>query len=285
MAGIYNRDGINYGGLIGSALQNRLSNIQRQAEYDKNLGSLWGGFGQRTGGYYGTALNTMGQREFQEQEALKRAQEAALEAERNRKFQEAQQLKQIAANKELAMINAGVSNANKESEAQERLEKLLIQKGNLEANGMDTRDIDVSIARIYRDYPNLAGTENSEQWDPTQSVQYKLAQYGDYNAKDNTGEELFEAWNNLMGFKTPEAVKALAKIDKEIQKRDKADELNKQMQNEIDAFKGNLTDKLINAGYTREEAGGVIRLRDRTGRIVKSVGKNGKPVKEDDDWS
>lgn len=106
MAGIYNRDGINYGGLIGSALQNRLSNIQRRAEYDKNLGSLWGGLGQRTGGYFGGALDTIGQREFQEQEALKRAQEAALEAERQRKFQEAQQLKQIEANERIAKISA-----------------------------------------------------------------------------------------------------------------------------------------------------------------------------------
>ena len=116
MAGIYTRDGINYGGLLGSALQNRLSNMQRQAEYERNKGSIWGGFGQRAGNYLGTAINTMGQREFEEQEALRRAQEAALEAERNRQFQEAQQLKQIAANERIAKINARQAEIEKSDE-------------------------------------------------------------------------------------------------------------------------------------------------------------------------
>ena len=58
---VYSRDNINYGGMLQNAIANRVANAQREAQYIKDKGTLWGNtvsnvantVGRAIGGYNG----------------------------------------------------------------------------------------------------------------------------------------------------------------------------------------------------------------------------------------
>ena len=274
--GIYNRDNINYGGLLGNAMAQRANIIQRDYETYMKQPEAWANATRNSGQAVGDALMSMAKYKYDENQAdLNRQQQFDI-LQKQQEFNKAEN----ALNRENALKIAQMNNANtmasRESEARARLEKLFIQKSTLEAAGQDTREINASIAQIMRDYPSIASQVKSdlakqEPYDPTKDVRYQLAKYKGVNAKDNDTGTLFEAYNALQGYKTPEAIERLGEIEHQIAIAEAQDELNKQLETEINKFNGGLSSKLANNGYTVEYAGPVINLVSRTGRIVKQV--------------
>ena len=103
MAGIYSRDQINYGGMLGNAMANRANYLQRRYDRVAQMGQNWGNAVANSGKIVQDAFNTYAnyanqrdnlaaQRQFQHDEALKRAEEQlarqreqeAWQAEQNR---------------------------------------------------------------------------------------------------------------------------------------------------------------------------------------------------------
>lgn len=293
MAGIYQRDNINYGGMLGNAMANKANFLQRRYDRVAQMGQNWGNAVQQNGktiqdalykiaGNYYEQDKLAAQQQFQHDEALKRAEEQLARQREQEAWQARQNYLNRKTTMDVALLNKAEGRANRESEARARLEKLYIQKSNLEGLGQDTRDIDVSIAQIMRDYPRI-GTQVKEDlakqpaYDPTQDVRYQLAKYKDVSAKNNDTSDLFQAYNALQPYKTPEAIARLGELEREIGISEAQDELNKQLKSEIDNFKGGLSAKLANNGYTIEYAGPVINLISRTGRIVKQVPRPKRP--------
>lgn len=299
---IYQRDNINYGGMLGNAMANRANYLQHRYDRVAQMGQNWGNAVQQSGktiqdalykiaGNYYEQDKLAAQQQFQHDEALKRAEEQLA----RQREQEAWQAKQNELNRkttmDVALLNKAEGRANRESEARARLEKLYIQKSNLQGLGQDTRDIDVSIAQIMRDYPSIGAQVQEDlakqpAYDPTQDVRYQLAKYKDVSAKNNDTGDLFQAYNALQPYKTPEAIARLGELEREIGIAEAQDELNKQLKAEIDNFKGGLSAKLANNGYTIEYAGPVINLISRTGRIVKQFPrpKKATPSKPSNNW-
>lgn len=56
MAGIYTRDNVNYSQMLQNAIANRARNAERQADYIKNQGKLWGETATNVGKYFGRGI-------------------------------------------------------------------------------------------------------------------------------------------------------------------------------------------------------------------------------------
>lgn len=125
--GIYTRDQINYGGMLGNAMANRANYLQHRYDRVAQMGQNWGNAVQQSGKAVQDAFNTAAQyqynkdqlaaqQEFQANEALKRAQEQLA----RQREQEAWQAKQNELNRQntydIALMNKGV--ANQERQAQ-----------------------------------------------------------------------------------------------------------------------------------------------------------------------
>lgn len=273
--GIYNRDNINYGGLLGNAMAQRANIIQRDYENYMKQPEAWANATRNSGKAAGDALMSMAKYKYDENQAALNRQQQFDILQKQQEFNKAENALSRENALKIAQMNNANTMASRESEARTRLEKLFIQKSTLEAAGQDTREINASIAQIMRDYPSIANQvkndlANQEPYDPTKSVEYQLAKYKNLTAKSDTGD-LFQAYNAIQGYKTPEAVARLGELDKYIEDAMAQDELNKQLGTEIGKFNGGLSAKLANNGYTVEYAGPVINLVDRHGRIVKQV--------------
>lgn len=173
--------------------------------------------------------------------------------------------------KELANIQRQEQREINLNEARDTLSKLQIMKDNAVQQGHDTRDIDVQIASVYRDYPELASKEVvTNEYDPRNSVEYVLADIEDID-DNNTQEEINEAIKKVSKYKTPESVKALNKLDKALIKRQKKEESQEKYKAEVDAWtNGNDISKyLSNLGLEIQLAGDKERLvNKKTGKII-----------------
>ena len=289
--GIYQRDNINYGGMLGNAMAQRANIIQRDYDNYMKQPMAWANAVQNSGKIAQDALMSMAKYKYDENQAdLNRQQQLDVlkkQQDFNRVENDLNRKNTLA----IAQMNNANTLASRESEARTRLEKLFIQKSTLEAAGQDTRDINASIAQIMRDYPSIAqqvkgDLARQEPYDPTKDVRFQLAKYKDVNAKDYDTGVLFEAYNALQPYKTPEAIGRLGEIEHQIEIAQVQDELNKQLKDEISKFNGGLSPKLANNGYTVEYAGPVINLVSKTGSIVKQVPrKTGKaPSKPSTNW-
>lgn len=124
---IYQRDNINYGGMLGNAMANRANYLQRRYDRVAQMGQNWGNAIQQSGKAVQDAFNTAAryqynkdqlaaQQEFQSNEALKRAQEQLARQQE----QEAWQAKQNELNRQntydIALMNKGI--ATQERQAQ-----------------------------------------------------------------------------------------------------------------------------------------------------------------------
>lgn len=56
MAGIYTRDNVNYSQMLQNAIANRARNAERQADYIKNQGKLWGETATNVGNIIGRGI-------------------------------------------------------------------------------------------------------------------------------------------------------------------------------------------------------------------------------------
>lgn len=158
------------------------------------------------------------------------------------------------------------------NEARDTLANLQIMKDKAVQQGHDTRDIDVQIASVYREYPQLASIEDVtlKDYDPRDSVEYVLADIEDID-DNNTQEEINEAIKKVSKYKTPESVRALNKLDKALIKRQKKEESQEKYKAEVDAWtNGNdISTYLYNLGMEIQLAGDKERLvNKKSGKII-----------------
>ena len=161
------------------------------------------------------------------------------------------------------------------NEARDTLAKLQIVKDTAVQQGHDTREIELQMASVYRDYPELLSAkveEEEEEYDPRSSVEYVLADVEDID-DNNTQEEINEAIERVAKYKTPDSVKMLNKLDKTLAKRIKKEGDKATYDNEVNAWVkgGDTTKYLYNLGLETEFAGDKERLVNK---------KNGKVVAE-----
>lgn len=174
--------------------------------------------------------------------------------------------------KELAKTQRQEQREHNLNSARDTLAKLQVMKDNAQQQGHDTRDIDVQMASIYRDYPELSIKEEevTKEYDPRTSVEYVLADVEEID-DNNTQEEIKEAIDKVSKFKTPESIKVLNKLDKSLAKRIKKEESQDTYNNEINSWinGGDTTKYLYNLGLETQFAGDKERLvNKKTGRVV-----------------
>ena len=124
---IYQRDNINYGGMLGNAMANRANYLQRKYDRVAQMGQNWGNAVQQSGktvqdalykiaGNYYEQDKLAAQQQFQHDEALQRAQEQLARQQE----QEAWQAKQNELNRQntydIALMNKGTQDAAKVDE-------------------------------------------------------------------------------------------------------------------------------------------------------------------------
>lgn len=180
--------------------------------------------------------------------------------------------------KELANAQRQEQRAVNLNDARDTLAKLQITKDNALQQGHDTRYIDVQIASIYRDYPELSIKEevNKEEYDPRSSVDYVLADVEDID-DNNTQEEINKAIERVAKFKTPNSIKMLNKLDKILAKRIKKEGDKATYDNEVNAWinGGDTTKYLYNLGLETQFAGDKERLvNKKTGKVVAERNRN-----------
>lgn len=119
---IYQRDNINYGGMLGNAMANRANYLQRRYDRVAQMGQNWGNAVQQTGNTVQDALYKIAgnyyeqdklaaQRQFQHEEALKRAEEQLARQREQEAWQAKQNELQRATTERIAMMNANRGNS------------------------------------------------------------------------------------------------------------------------------------------------------------------------------
>jgi uncharacterized protein YdcH (DUF465 family) len=183
-----------------------------------------------------------------------------------------QNYQSMKANRDLMERQMKQSQQDSLDAASDRLTKLRIQKRNLASLGQDTSEVDVDIARILKNYPDLDVKVETPKYDPRDSVDYVLADVGSIN-EESTVDELDKAIKRVEGFNSPEAIKELNRLDKAKVKRIKMDEAKAKIDAAIGSWNGTgLDDILTNSGYKEEIRGDKIALI-KGDRIIKSVSR------------
>ena len=179
--------------------------------------------------------------------------------------------------KELANAQRQEQRAINLNDARDTLAKLQIMKDNAEQQGHDTREIELQMASVYRDYPELSIKEElHKEYDPRNSVEYVIADVEDID-DNNTQEEINEAIERISKFNTPNSIKMLNKLDKTLAKRIKKEGDKVTYDNEVNAWinGGDTTKYLYNLGLETEFAGDKERLvNKKTGRVVAERNRN-----------
>lgn len=166
MAGIYSRDQINYGGMLGNAMANRANYLQRKYDRVAQMGQNWGNAVQQSGQTIQNALNQAAQyqynkdqlanqQQFQaEQAALNRAQQLNM-AREQQKFQEQENALNRKNTYDIAALNR--QSALDERTAEKQAQAIMhydIQKGNLNSIAQQIWDTDpkdtAKLAQLYR---------------------------------------------------------------------------------------------------------------------------------------
>lgn len=287
MARIYNRDNINYSGMIGQAIQNANQTSQLYAN-KWQPGSTMG----QALGKAGENLQQAGWNEWsaQQNDARARAKllaEQEFQAEQNKKNRELQwDLNQ--ANKEnaleIARMNKSTQNAYDLYEAEKNLTQWKLRKADEAAKGHDTRAIDAEITKITRKYPSLADQAlTGEAPDPRGTVEYKISRYKDRDAGNSSSSELEGFIKEMEQFSTPESAAQLSRLEGELERRTKMETTQEAIKNDTAYFQntGNLSPYLQQLGYTYKSTNGGWQLYDPKGKPVygKIAAKNNKKPK------
>ena len=179
--------------------------------------------------------------------------------------------------KELANAQRQEQRAINLNEARDTLAKLQIMKDTAVQQGHDTREIELQIASVYRDYPELSSNKvKEEEYDPRSSVEYVLADVEDID-DNNTQEEINEAIARVAKFNTPNSIKMLNKLDKTLTKRIKKESDKATYDNEVKAWRngGDTTKYLYNLGFETELADDKERLvNKKTGKVIEERPRN-----------
>lgn len=181
--------------------------------------------------------------------------------------------------KELADAQRQEQRAINLNDARDTLAKLQIMKDTAVQQGHDTRDIDVQINSVYRDYPELKNnTAVSEPYDPRKSVEYVLADIEDID-DNNTQEEIKEAIERVSKYNTPNSIKTLNRLDKTLTRRIKKEESKEKYDSEVNNWinGGATSNYLYNLGLETQFAGDKERLvNKKTGKVVAERSRNKK---------
>ena len=196
---------------------------------------------------------------MQEQQAFQ-----AKESDLNRALQES-----------IAKMNRTSANEDKREEARLQMQRLILQRSKMQEQGMNTGDLDLQIKHLADKYDFETAPE--AEYDINKDPEYVLAKYDDLDYTDDTAEGshlLEDARNELINFRTPAVVKRIAKIDKEIKKRDNYRKNKAAVDAAIQEYwnKGVMPDLLLQLGF---EEGGVSGDRFLTSgkKIYRRPGK------------
>lgn len=188
---IYQRDNINYGGMLGNAMANRANYLQRRYDRVAQMGQNWGNAVQQTGktvqdalykiaGNYYDQDKLTAQQQFQHDEALKRAEEQLA----RQREQEAWQAQQNELNRQntydIAELNR--QNAFDERNAEKQAQAIMhydVQKGILNsiADEIMRTDDPSKLAQLYRQRDEAAAKLN--YYAPMVPEAYKGQRYGE----------------------------------------------------------------------------------------------------------
>lgn len=193
-----------------------------------------------------------------------------------------QQQANIDLQRELASRNKEVAEEDKKEAARLQMQKLEIARDGIARSGGDTRQIDAEI-NYLRDKYSFSKPE-AEPYDPRNNVNYKLAKYSQIS-KSNKLDEIDAARKEISNFDTPEAAKRLAELDDIYDTRVKYEDALKHEKELVAGWKGGeLSDGLINLGYTTKLEGNYNRLINKNGDRVRKIKISNNTNNSDDGW-
>lgn len=212
--------------------------------------------------YVGTGdrglLDAYQNREDQYNKMMKQQAFQAAEAALNRKFQEAEAVKNRTLQEKIAKMNRSAASEDRQNEAYLQYQKFVLAREKLKAQGLDTSEVDLQINHLADKFG--FGKPQETEYDLNKDVNYILAQSGAYDAinnplNDNSEDTLEYMRDKVSQFHTPESAKELARLDREIKKRDKYIAEQKAIDAAIKKYykTGELDDLLIQLDF--EEAG------------------------------
>lgn len=212
--------------------------------------------------YVGTGdrglLDAYQNREDQYNKMMKQQAFQAAEAALARKFQEQEAAKNRENALKIASMNRSAASEDKQNEAYLQYQKFVLAREKLKAQGLDTAELDLQINNLADKF-GFSKPQEAE-YDLNKDVNYILAQSGAYDAinnplNDGSEDSLESIRERVAQFHTPESAKELARIDREIKKRNKAIEFKEQLDKDIANYwkTGNMSDLMIELGF--EEAG------------------------------
>lgn len=228
-------------------------------------------------------LDSYQNREDQYNKMLKQQQFQAAEAALARKFQEQENERNRKNARDIAGMNKATALEDKRDEAKLRLEKLAIAKSEAERVGGDTRQLDAEIKYLTDKY-GFVNPQN-QPYDPRNNVDYVLAKHSEVG-KDNDLASIDAAIAEVSKYQTPAAAKRLAELDKVRTARAKYEEAKAHEKDLIAAWDGGeLSDGLSNLEYTTELAGNYVKLKDKNGKVIKSIKIKGKSNNSNNEWN
>jgi len=212
--------------------------------------------------YVGTGdrglLDAYQNREDQYNKMIKQQQFQAAEAALARKFQEAENERNRENARDIAGMNKQTALNDKQNEAYLQYQKYILAREKMRAQGLDTSEMDLQINHLADKF-GFSKLQEAE-YNLDKDVNYVLAQSSAYDAINNPlndgSEDALEYMRNRVAqFHTPESAKELARLDREIKKRDKYIAEQKAIDAAINNYykTGNLSDLLIQLDF--EEAG------------------------------
>lgn len=153
MPGIYERDQINYGGMLGNAMAAKANYLKNRYDRVADIGRTWGNAVSNSGKAIQNAFNQAAQQQFQHDEALKRAEEQLARQQEQQNWQAKQNELQRTSTENIAELNrrAAIEQQKAEKQAQSVMH-YEISKGALEsiADEIMRTDDASKLAQLYR---------------------------------------------------------------------------------------------------------------------------------------
>lgn len=189
MAGIYTRDNINYGGMLGNAMQNRARQIERDYDNYMRQPTAWANALNQAGQAIGNAFNQAAQYQYNKDQLAAQQQFQSEQNALNRANQLNMAREQQASTEKIAAMNRQNSLQQQQSEKQaQNVMHYEISKGALDAIIDEIRRTDdpTKRATLYRQRDeqlakmNYYGANLPQDYIKTQKYSDNYAQFGFY---------------------------------------------------------------------------------------------------------
>lgn len=187
MAGIYTRDNINYGGMLGNAMQNRARQIERDYDNYMRQPTAWANALNQAGQAIGNAFNQAAQYQYNKDQLAAQQQFQSEQNALNRANQLNMAREQQASTEKIAAMNRQNSLLQQQSEKQaQNVMHYEISKGALDAitDEIMRTDDPTKLATLYRQRDeqlakmNYYGANLPEDYIKTQKYSDNYAQFG-----------------------------------------------------------------------------------------------------------